>query len=312
MDIVILGGAGFVGSNLARSLLEDGHNVVVVDNLSSGTFNNLNDIESSSLQLLVGDIETWKPPGWLYNVDFVFNLASLASPKQYLAKPFAPISAATTGCMNVINWVKEFDAKLIYSSTSEVYGDPEFDEQVEHHLGRLPLTSDRACYDYAKKLGEVIHYQAKRMYGLDTRVIRIFNTYGPRMNREDGRVVSSFLFKVKEGKSLEIHGDGSQTRSFMYIDDLVEALKKLMLLEDGWDGAVNIGNPTEMSIHEVAQAVGRISPYNLSVEFTDGYPNDPQRRKPCIDKLHSLIEWKPETEFAVGLKATYDWVNKLL
>lgn len=340
MNIMIVGGAGFIGSNLAEALLKQGHSVFVIDNLSTGKLSNISEFldpmnmtlhttfeqmenriidkchnvdiregvtyYSNRFGFVITDICDYDHGAHgMFAPDFIYNLASPASPAYYFKDPFAPIKANTQGAMVAVDLASRFNCPIIYSSTSEVYGDPEYPTQRESDLGRLALTSPRACYDYAKKLGEVIHYRAAGHYGVDARVVRLFNVYGPKCNREDGRVVSNFIFRAINDEPLEIHGSGQQTRSFIYIDDMVEALIKLKDVPR-WEGAVNIGNPQEYSIEAIADCVGSLHG-EIITKKADAYPDDPKRRLPCIDKLQTLINWMPTTNLSEGLIKTYNW-----
>lgn len=340
MNITVVGGAGFIGSNLVEALLKQGHKVHVIDNLSTGKLENIIEFlnqesmtcrvdfdsvdnrvigkfgmvepregvtyHDSRFGFTVVDIEAYDHVRHgTFNPDFIFNLASPASPAYYFKDPMAPIVANTQGALAAVRVAASLGCPILYTSTSEVYGDPQHPTQRESDLGSLPLTSPRACYDYAKKLGEVIHYRAADHYGVDTRVVRLFNAYGPKCNKDDGRIVSNFIFRALTNDPLEIHGTGQQTRSFIYIDDMVEALIKLMYVPR-WEGAVNIGNPEEYSVEMIAESVGALHGHIIT-RHAEGYPDDPKRRRPCIDKLQTLIDWKPTTTLCDGLVKTYNW-----
>lgn len=309
MNIVVLGAAGFVGSNLTARLLEEGHTVIAVDNLCTGKLENLLGLaRHNNFTFAHGSIEEFVPPA-SFIVDVVFNLASPASPAYYFDSPVKTMSANTTGVLKTLEWATRDEPIVIYSSTSEVYGDPTHPYQSEEMLGQLPLMSPRACYDYSKKFAEVAHYQYKRCHGLDTRIVRLFNTYGPKMDKDDGRVVSSFLFAAAMGEKLTVHDSGQQARSFMYISDLVEALYQCMLVERGWDGALNIGNPVERSILELTDHIRALYP-DVEIDFSKGYPNDPKRRCPDIDKAKDLLGWTPKVGLTEGLQLTNEWVQQ--
>lgn len=310
MNVVVLGVAGFVGSNLAQRLLNDGHTVIGVDNLCTGSYENVLPLKCEQFTFFPCDIESFIPR-CKERVDWVFNLASPASPAYYFDNPIQTMSSNAMGSMHTLEWARQHGAKVLYSSTSEVYGDPEHRYQEEHHLGRTPLTSNRASYEYSKKYAEVLHYQYKRIYGLDTRVIRIFNAYGPNCAESDGRVVSNFIFNALRGKPLMIHNTGRQVRSLMYIDDLVDALIELMQHETGWDGAVNIGNPTETTVEEIAKHVEEIHGPCEKL-YTGGYDNDPKTRCPKVSKLVDLIGHYPSIPLHEGLRRTYEWAKERL
>ena len=307
--VMILGVCGFIGSNLAHRLCKEGYSVVGVDNLSGNSKENLTELwDIPTFKFIMGDICDYVP-AYGDIPDIVFNLASPASPKLYIDNPFPTMLANGTGALKVIEWATKLNVMVIYTSTSEVYGDPEVSPQTEDLLGSLPLTSPRASYDYSKQFAEVAHYQAKRTLGLDTRVLRLFNTYGPRMGKDDGRVISSFIFGAKDDGVIEVHGSGKQERSFMYIDDLLDALCKCMEPDRGWDGALNLGKPFSTTIEDLATMVQGMYP-EADICYGPMYPDDPTNREPDIHKARLLLDWFPMVELPEGLRLTNDWANK--
>jgi dTDP-glucose 4,6-dehydratase len=302
---VVLGAAGFIGSHLVDRLLADGWTVLGVDNLVTGTRRNLAHLPSDGrFELLERDIcEPLDAIGG--PVAAVLDLASPASPVDYLRHPFETLRVGSIGVENALKLAERTGATFLLSSTSEVYGDPLEHPQRESYWGNVNPIGPRAVYDEAKRFAEAITMAYRRYKQVDTRIARIFNTYGPRMRLDDGRVVPSFVGQALTGKAITMFGDGSQTRSFCYVEDTVEGLVRL--LGSGYAEPVNLGNPNEMSITAFAQAVQRFIGTHLPIEHKPLPEDDPKVRKPDISRARELLEWEPRVQFDEGMKRTIDW-----
>ncbi len=304
---VVTGGAGFIGSHLVRRLADAGRRVVVVDSLVTGRRENL-DGAGDRIELLEYDVSL---PHWLEDealagpVDRVYHLASPASPVDFTKIPVEICLTCAYGTRNAIELALAKGARLLDASTSEVYGDPDRHPQTEDYRGSVSVDGPRSCYDEGKRFGEALIAAHKRARGLDARVARIFNTYGPRMRRNDGRVVPAFIDQALAGKPLTVFGDGSQTRSFCYSDDLVRGL--MLLMESNYPGPVNLGNPDERTVLELAQAVLELTGSNSRIEYRPLPTDDPTRRRPDITVAGRELGWKPEVGLAEGLKRTIAW-----
>ena len=302
---VVLGAAGFIGSHLVDRLLADGWTVLGVDNLVTGTRRNLAHLSSDGrFELLERDIcEPLDAIGG--SVAAVLDLASPASPVDYLRHPFETLRVGSIGVENALKLAERTGATFLLSSTSELYGDPIDHPQRESYWGNVNPIGPRAVYDEAKRFAEAITMAYRRYKQVDTRIARIFNTYGPRMRLDDGRVVPSFVGQALTGKAITMFGDGSQTRSFCYVEDTVEGLVRL--LGSGYAEPVNLGNPNEMSITAFAQAVQRFIGTHLPIEHKPLPEDDPKVRKPDISRARELLEWEPRVQFDEGMKRTIDW-----
>ena len=300
---LVTGGAGFIGSNLIRNLLDLGYEVLCVDNLYTGRKQNILDFRRDpKFEFLRHDITF---PLYV-EVDKIFNLACPASPVHYQKNPVQTLKTAVHGTINMLGLAKRTGARFLQASTSEVYGDPEIHPQSENYTGRVNITGPRACYDEGKRCAETLCFDYLRQYGLDVRVARIFNTYGPCMAQEDGRVVSNFITQALIGKSLSIYGDGQQTRSFCFVSDTVDALIKLMDAPHV-EGPVNIGNPTEISILELATLINLKTESKAGIRYLDKPVDDPARRCPDIRKAIELLNWRPAVSLETGLSETIDY-----
>ncbi|MBN2980271.1 MULTISPECIES: UDP-glucuronic acid decarboxylase family protein [Cohnella] len=305
--ILITGAAGFLGSHLAKSLVEAGDRVVGMDNLSTGKSKNLDGlIGHPAFSFIESDVsrrETLDLPE-LQDVEEIYHLASPASPRFYQASSLETISVNTIGTQNMLELAKRTGAKILYASTSEAYGDPEVHPQPEDYRGNVNTWGPRACYDEAKRLGEVYCYEYNRLYGVSTKVVRIFNTYSAGLRNDDGRVISNFVTQALTGQDITVYGDGSQTRSFCYVDDTLRAFRLAMDADQATGEIINVGNPVEYTILEVAQTVKRLAESSSRITFHDLPKDDPKVRRPVIEKARRLLNWEPEIDLEEGLKRT--------
>lgn len=305
--ILITGVAGFLGSHLAIQLVSAGCEVIGIDNLSTGREENLKPLAgNANFSFIHGDpaANGWLDRNELASIEEIYHLASPASPNYYQANPFATIEANTIGLKNMLELARRNNAKLVFSSTSEAYGDPEVHPQPEEYRGNVNTWGPRACYDEAKRLGEVYCYEYYHRYGVSVRVARIFNTYSAGLRNDDGRVISNFVTQALAGKDITVYGDGSQSRSFCYVDDTVRGLQLLMEKEEAEGHIINIGNPNEYTVLEVAWLVKRLAASGSGITFLPLPQDDPKQRRPVIDKAIRLLGWKPEVDLEEGLKRT--------
>jgi len=301
---VVAGAAGFIGSHLCDSLLEQGFRVSGIDNLVTGSKANLAHLKKNkNFEFFKKDII--KPVKLNGKADFVFNLASPASPVDYQQIPMETIYANSFGTKNLLDLTMEKKAVFLDASTSEVYGDPLEHPQSESYNGNVSLTGPRACYDESKRFGEMLTTYYSRVYGLETRVARIFNTFGPRMRTKDGRVIPNFICQALEGKPITVYGDGKQTRSFCYVSDLVTGLEKLAFSD--YKQPVNLGNPREMSIFDTAERIRILCGSKSKIVFRELPKDDPSRRKPDISTAAKELKWKPRVSFDEGIGQTIDF-----
>ena len=308
MRIVITGGAGFVGSHLAERLLAAGNEVVVVDNYFTGSKDNVAQLLGNPrFELLRHDVTF---PLYV-EVDAIYNLASPASPIHYQHDPVQTTKTNVMGAINMLGLAKRLRVPILQASTSEVYGDPEVHPQTEDYWGKVNPIGPRACYDEAKRVAETLFFDYHRQHGLAIRVARIFNTYGPRMAADDGRVVSNFIVQALRGEPLTIYGDGSQTRSFCYVDDLVGGLIALMENTAGEVGPVNLGNPGEFTMLELAEKVLELTGSSSTIEHLPLPQDDPKQRRPDIGLAQKLLGWEPKVQRAEGLRNTLDYFRSL-
>jgi dTDP-glucose 4,6-dehydratase len=305
MRSLVTGGAGFIGSHLCERLLKDGHEVICVDNLGSGNFENVKHLMANKnfkfikhnviepLQLIEGKI------------DHIYHLASRASPKDYQMYPVETALANSVGTDRMAKLALAKNAKILFTSTSEAYGEPKEHPQKESYWGNVNPVGIRSCYDESKRFGEALLMAYKREYNVDVKIIRIFNTYGPKMRLDDGRVIPNFITQCLKNEPITLYGDGSQTRSFCYVDDLIEGIIKMMKSTEV--GPKNLGNPKEITIKECANIIKKLT--NSTSEFTyhEMPSDDPTRRQPDISKAMQILDWEPKIDFIEGLKKSLDW-----
>lgn len=306
---MVTGGAGFIGSHLCEKLLNQGHDVLCVDNFYTGTKKNIvHLLDSPYFEVLRHDITF---PLYV-EVDEIFNLACPASPIHYQNDPVQTTKVNVHGAINVLGLAKRMKAKILQASTSEIYGDPLVHPQIEAYWGNVNPIGPRACYDEGKRCAETLFFDYHRQHRLKIKVARIFNTYGPRMHPNDGRVVSNFVVQALKGQPITIYGDGSQTRSFCYVDDMVEALVLLMKTSDDVTGPINLGNPDEFTILNLAQQVIELTHSKLKIIFQELPADDPQKRRPEISQAHGSLGWFPKVTLEEGLPKTINYFDDLL
>jgi len=306
---VVTGGAGFLGSWLCERLVEEGCETICIDNLSSGVRNNVEHLLSNlRFKLLEHDIT--KPLKLEGPIDYIFHLASRASPVDFERYPIEIMLTNSLGTYNMLELAKKRGAGFLLASSSEVYGDPQVHPQPEEYWGNTNPIGPRSCYDESKRFSESLTVNIYRKYGLDVRVARIFNTYGPRMRPDDGRVISNFIVQALKNEPITIFGDGSQTRSFCYVSDMVEGLMKLMFIDGLAGEIVNLGDPNEVSILEVAKLIKKLAGSNSEISFKPLPKDDPRRRKPDTSKAKNLLGWVPTTKLEDGLRKTIQYFRK--
>lgn len=307
--ILITGAAGFIGSHLAITLVSDGHQVIGIDNFCTGKPDNLSALENHpAFTLLACDVlkeDVLNEPA-LNDVQEIYHLASPASPRLYQENPLATISVNTIGTRNMLELALKTRAKMLYASTSEAYGDPLIHPQHEGYRGNVNTWGPRACYDEAKRLGEVYCYEYWRLYQLRVKVARIFNTYSAGLRSDDGRVISNFVTQALKGKDITVYGDGSQTRSFCYITDTVNGLRLMMEKDEANGEIINLGNEKEYTILQVAKLIKEMTGSSSPITFHPLPQDDPVRRRPAIDKARKLIQWEPTVDLAEGLRHTIE------
>ena len=306
--VLVTGGAGFIGSHLCRHLLERGRSVLCVDNLSSGSESNVAELmPDGRFKFVNHDIANFVCTD---DISAIFNLACPASPVQYQKDPVATTSTAVLGTMNMLETARRNNCPMLQASTSEVYGDPHVHPQTEDYWGNVNPVGVRSCYDEGKRCAESLCMDYHRQYGVKVKVIRIFNTYGPRMAFNDGRVVSNFIAQSLNGEPITVYGDGAQTRSFMYVDDLVDAMFRVMRTPDDFTGPVNIGNPCETSVLTLARKIVSMTGSRSEIILRDLPLDDPQRRRPDISlAIRTLGGWQPIVPLEVGLQKTIEYMK---
>ncbi len=302
MKILVTGGAGFIGSHLCRRLLADGHEVICLDNLQTGSRENISGLlENNNFRFIEHDVA--EP--LRIEAEQIYNLACPASPVHYQSDPVKTTVTSVLGAINVLNSARVNKARILQASTSEVYGDPDVHPQPETYWGRVNCIGPRSCYDEGKRAAETLFFDYYRQYKTDIRVIRIFNTYGPNMHPNDGRVVSNFIVQALKNEDITIYGNGSQTRSFQYIDDLIEGMVRMMNNQENFIGPVNLGNPGEFTIKELAEMVLKLLPESQSkIIYKDLPLDDPRQRKPDIALAKEKLGWEPTIGLEEGLKRT--------
>lgn len=309
MRILVSGGAGFLGSHLSRKLLDSGHEVLVIDNFYTGSRLNISELlDNPSFELIRHDIT--QP--FYAEVDAVMNLACPASPVHYQKHPVQTTKTSVIGTTNMLGLAKRLNVPILQASTSEVYGDPAVSPQPEEYWGNVNPVGVRACYDEGKRVAETLCFDYNRQYGVQSKVVRIFNTYGPNMQFDDGRVVSNFILQALTDSDITVYGKGTQTRSFCYVSDLVEGLVKMIATPPQTTGPINLGNPNEVTILSLAETIIRLTNSNSKIINEDLPSDDPQQRKPDISKAEKILDWKPVVSFESGLTATIQDFTKRL
>lgn len=314
-NVLITGGAGLIGSHLTDSLLSQGAKVVVVDNFITGNKDNLKQHEENeNFELIEADVSEPTTVQCLTSTtyDYIFHFASPASPKGYQDNPIATYQVNSLGTHLLLKLAKDMNSRFIYSSTSEVYGDPKVHPQPETYWGNVNPNGIRSCYDESKRFGEMACMTFKREYNVDVRILRFFNTYGPRNDAHDGRVVPNLIMQAIQNMPMTIYGDGSQTRSFCYVSDLVKGIEKAAFIEDQSGLVVNLGNPTEFTIKNFANLIKKISGSNSEIIFKDLPADDPKQRQPDISKAKKLLDWEPTIDIEEGLKPTIEYFKSLI
>jgi len=306
--VLVTGGAGFVGSFLCDRLIDEGHEVIAIDNFFTGSKENLSQLsDETNFELIRHDIV--KPI--LLEVDWIFNLACPASPIHYQYNPVKTVKTNVMGTLNMLGLAKRVKARILQASTSEVYGDPQVHPQQESYFGNVNPIGLRSCYDEGKRVAETLMMDYHRQSQVDVKIVRIFNTYGPRMHPEDGRVVSNFIVAALKGEPITIHGDGLQSRSFCYVTELVDAMYRMMNTEN-FTGPVNTGNPGEFTMIELAETVLKMTNSSSKLVKVEARPDDPGRRRPDITLAKEKLGWEPEIKLKEGLKPTIEYFDELL
>ena len=308
-NILVTGGAGFIGSHLCKTLLILGHSVICLDNLFTGSINNISDLtENANFEFVKHDITE---PYYSENIDEIYNLACPASPIHYQYNPIKTVKTCTIGVINLLGLAKKNNAKILQASTSEVYGDPAVHPQPEDYNGNVNPIGPRSCYDEGKRCSETLFMDYHREHNLKIKIIRIFNTYGPNMAINDGRVISNFVMQAINDKEITIYGDGSQTRSFQYIDDLIDGMIKIMDTNNNFIGPVNIGNPHEISMNKLASTIMRLTNSKSKIIFKELPVDDPKRRNPDINLAKNKLDWTPSYSLELGLLNTINYFKEL-
>ena len=307
--IIVTGGAGFIGSHLCRFLVSEGHNVTCIDNLLTGSKNNLSDFyQNSNFTFIEHDIIK---PYYDIGIDEIYNLACPASPIHYQINPIKTIKTNTLGVINMLGLAKKNNAKILQASTSEVYGDPEIHPQTESYNGNVNMIGPRSCYDEGKRCAETLFMDYHRSHKLNIKIARIFNTYGPNMAINDGRVVSNIILQSMKGENVTIYGNGNQTRSFMYVDDLVKGLILLMNSDKNFVDPINLGNPNEITINKLASIITDYTESNSKIIHQELPKDDPKRRKPDISLANMILGWNPSVKLEEGLIKTINYFDKI-
>jgi len=309
MRILLTGCAGFLGSHLGTRLLDDGHQVIGLDDMSTGSLRNIEYLlKNPNFNFIRHDIRN--PID--VKVDGILNFACPASPIHYQTDPVRTIETNFLGMINVLHLAKKYGARVLQASTSEVYGDPQVTPQSELYWGNVNPIGIRSCYDEGKRAAETLSFDYLRQYQVDVRVVRIFNTYGPNMAIGDGRVVSNFIIQALRGENLTIYGDGSHTRSFCYVEDLVEGILRLFYLDSNPMAPINLGNPQEFTILELATLVRRMVNTSLDLVFNPLPGDDPKQRRPDITRAQELLKWQPKIDITTGIESTTEYFKKVL
>ena len=308
-QILITGGAGFIGSHLCARLLNEGNSVICLDNFFTGSKNNiLSLIPNPRFELIRHDVTF----PYYSEVDEIYNLACPASPIHYQRDAIQTVKTSVMGAINMLGNAKRIGAKILQASTSEVYGDPIIHPQIESYWGNVNPIGIRSCYDEGKRVAETLFMDYHRKAGVKIKIIRIFNTYGPNMHPNDGRVVSNFIVQALKSENITIYGDGNQTRSFQYVDDLIEAMVRMMSTSDDFTGPVNIGNPNEFTIKELAEKVIEMTGSDSNIIYMPLPNDDPKQRKPNISLAKEKLDWNPEIQLEEGLKKTIKYFKSIV
>ena len=309
MRILISGGAGFIGSHLTEKILNEGHEVIAIDNFFTGSRENVKKfLDNKNYEVIRHDVT--EP--FHAEVDMIFNLACPASPVHYQRFPVQTLKTSLLGSINMLELAREKNATIIQASTSEVYGDPTISPQVETYWGNVNPIGIRACYDEGKRASEALFFDYNRQYEVNIKVARIFNTYGPNMALNDGRVVSNFLVQAIQNKPITMYGDGLQTRSFCFVSDLVDGLYKLAFSNSEIKGPINLGNPTEFTMLELAELIIKLTESKSEIEFKSLPSDDPKQRKPDITRAQAELGWSPKVDLSTGLSASIGYFNSAL
>ena len=309
MRVLITGGAGFIGSHLTQRLLDEGHEVIAIDNFFTGSRDNVKKfLENKSYEIIRNDVTV----PFSAEVEMIFNLACPASPVHYQRFPVQTLKTNLLGSINMLELAREKNARIIQASTSEVYGDPTISPQVENYWGNVNPIGLRSCYDEGKRASEALFFDYHRQYGVDIKVARIFNTYGPNMALNDGRVVSNFLVQALQNKPITMYGDGLQTRSFCFVSDLVEGLYQLAFSNSTIQGPINLGNPIEFTMLELAELVIKLTGSKSKLEFKNLPSDDPKQRKPDISLAQRKLSWNPKIDLETGLLASIEYFKAAL
>ena len=307
--ILVTGGAGFIGSHLCSRLVKEGNDVICTDNLFTGSKSNIEGLlDNHHFEFLRHDVTK----ELLVEVDQIYNLACPASPVHYQYNPVKTMKTSILGAINMLGLAKRVKARILQASTSEVYGNPAVHPQPEEYWGTVNPVGIRSCYDEGKRSAETLFFDYHRQNGVEIKVIRIFNTYGPNMNVNDGRVVSNFIVQALKGEDITIYGDGTQTRSFCYVDDLVEGMVRMMNSREGFTGPVNLGNPGEFTVLELARKVISLTGSQSKIVHQPLPQDDPTQRKPVIDLARKELDWNPSVSLDVGLKKTITYFEKII
>ena len=307
--VLVSGGAGFLGSHLCERLLSEGNYVICMDNLFTGSKNNIEHLmRNPDFEFICHDVTE---PIYV-DVDRIYNLACPASPPHYQYDPIKTAKTSVYGAINMLGLAKHCNARILQASTSEVYGDPLVHPQPESYRGNVNTIGIRSCYDEGKRMAETLFFDYHRQHDVDIKVIRIFNTYGPRMNPQDGRGVSNFIVQALKGEDITIYGDGTQTRSFCYVDDLIEGMVRMMDSRDGFTGPVNLGNPGEFTMKQLAELVLSATGSKSGIVYRELPSDDPTQRKPVIDLAMKELGWKPTIKLEDGLKRTIEYFKTII
>jgi len=309
MRVLLTGGAGFLGSHISNKLIENNHHVTVLDDLSTGSLRNIEHLKSNPNFTFV-EHDVRKP--YVIEVDAILNFACPASPVAYQQDPVRTIETNFLGMINLLHLAKETGAIVIQASTSEIYGDPKESPQQEEYWGNVNPIGIRSCYDEGKRAAETLCFDYKRQYGLDARVLRIFNTYGPNMSQSDGRVVSNFIVQALKNEPITIYGKGDQSRSFCYVSDLVDGIYKLLILPKSIQTPINLGNPNEFTVLELAKLVIEITGSNSEIIYKSLPQDDPMQRRPDISKANKLLGWEPTIQLYEGVEKTVHYFKSVI